>query len=98
MGAGLRPGAKATEPPPDPNTGAPVLDSTRRCGDAGRTRVRLLAVESARSVPRAADPGRLDIEVIRAGETMMRAVAVFVGRAVRGVAPVTTGRRPGSGR
>ena len=28
-GAGLRPGAKATEPPPDPTVGAPVLDSTR---------------------------------------------------------------------
>ena len=28
MGAGLRPGAKATEQPPDPNVGAPVLDST----------------------------------------------------------------------
>ena len=30
MGAGLRPGAKATEMPPDPTTGAPVLDSTIR--------------------------------------------------------------------
>ena len=29
MGAGLRPGAKATETPPDPNVGAPVLDSTQ---------------------------------------------------------------------
>ena len=28
MGAGLRPGAKATESPPDPTVGAPVLDST----------------------------------------------------------------------
>ena len=28
MGAGLRPEAKATESPPDPNVGAPVLDST----------------------------------------------------------------------
>ncbi len=28
MGAGLRPGAKATDKPPDPTTGAPVLDST----------------------------------------------------------------------
>ena len=27
-GAGLRPDAKATEPPPDPTVGAPVLDST----------------------------------------------------------------------
>ena len=29
MGAGLRPGAKATDKPPDPDAGAPVLDSTR---------------------------------------------------------------------
>ena len=28
MGAGLRPGAKATVKPPDPKAGAPVLDST----------------------------------------------------------------------
>ena len=28
MGAGLRPGAKAPESPPDPNVGAPALDST----------------------------------------------------------------------
>ena len=28
MGAGLRPDAKATEPPPDPTVGAPVPDST----------------------------------------------------------------------
>ena len=27
-GAGLRPGAKAPDKPPDPNTGAPVLDTT----------------------------------------------------------------------
>ena len=30
MGAGLRPGAKAPESPPDPNVGAPALDSTTR--------------------------------------------------------------------
>ena len=29
MGAGLRPGAKATDKPPDPKTGAPAHDSTR---------------------------------------------------------------------
>ena len=28
MGAGLRPRAKATDKPPDPDAGAPVLDST----------------------------------------------------------------------
>ena len=46
-----------------------------------------MAVESARSDLQTADPGRLDMEVSRAGETMMRAVAVFVGREVRGAAP-----------
>ena len=30
MGAGLRADAKASEPPPDPNAGAPPLDSTVR--------------------------------------------------------------------
>ena len=29
MGAGLRPGAKATDKPPDPNAGAPAPDSTQ---------------------------------------------------------------------
>ena len=33
MGAGLRPGAKAPDKPPDPNAGAPVLDSTSRRED-----------------------------------------------------------------
>ena len=32
MGAGLRPDAKAPEPPPDPKAGAPVLDSTAKLG------------------------------------------------------------------
>ena len=45
-------------------------------------RVRLMTVERGRSVLRAANPDRPDIEVSRAGETMMRAVAVFVRRAV----------------
>ena len=53
-----------------------------------------LVAADGRRVLRAADPGRPDIAVTRAGETMMRAVAVFVGPEVRGVAPVTTGRRP----
>ena len=44
--------------------------------------VRPMAVESGRSVPRAANPGRPDMEGIRANETMMRAVVAFVGRAV----------------
>ena len=65
----------------------------RRTILARAARVRLMAVESGRSVPRAADLGRPDIEVrTRVDETMMRAVAVFVGRAVRGGMPVTTRR------
>ena len=32
-GAGLRPGAKATEHPPDPTGGAPVLDPTGERGE-----------------------------------------------------------------
>ena len=31
MGAGLRPGTKAPESPPDPNVGAPAPDSTTSC-------------------------------------------------------------------
>ena len=38
--------------------------------------------KAAAGVPRAADPGRRDIEGTRADETIMRAVAAFVGRAV----------------
>ena len=41
-----------------------------------------MAVENGRSVPRAANPGRPDMEVTRANETTIRAVVVFVGRAV----------------
>ena len=33
-------------------------------------------------IQRAASPGRSDMEVTRANETMIRAVVVFVGRAV----------------
>jgi len=71
-----------------------------RVHGSGRARlVRLMGVESGRSVPRAANLGRPDIEGIRADETMMRAVAVFVGREVRGAAPPSLPlRRPGSDR
>ena len=41
-----------------------------------------MAVESGRGVLRAANHGRPDIAVTRANETMIRAVVVFVGRAV----------------
>ena len=56
--------------------------AVRADGPGRATRVRRMAVGSARSGVRAADPGRPDTAVTRAGETMMRAVAVFVGRAV----------------
>ena len=54
----------------------------RADGPGSATLVRSMAVESGRSVPRAANPGRPGPEATRANETMMRAVAVFVGRAV----------------
>ena len=41
-----------------------------------------MVVESGRSVLRAANPGRPDGEMTRANEAMIRAVVVFVGRAV----------------
>ena len=56
-------------------------------GPGNATRVRLMAVESARSVLRAANPGFPDIAVTSADETMMYAMAVFVGRAVRSATP-----------
>ena len=43
MGAGLRPGAKATELPPDPYAGAPVLDSTAVDRNGGYFITRLAA-------------------------------------------------------
>ncbi|MCY4431370.1 MAG: hypothetical protein OXC11_13395 [Rhodospirillales bacterium] len=53
--------------------------AVRAHGPGSVTRVRLMAVESGRSVLRAANPGRPDMEVTRANDTMMRAVVVFVG-------------------
>ena len=70
----------------------------RAHGPGSATLVRLMAVESGRSVLQAAKRGKPDMEAIRACETMSRAVAVFVGRAIRGVRPVTTAAAPGSGR
>ena len=46
------------------------------------TLVRPMAVESGRSILRAANLGRSDMDEPRANETMMRAVVVFVGRGV----------------
>ena len=51
-------------------------------GPGGATLVRLMAVESGRSVVPAANHSRPDMEAIRANETMIRAVVVFIGRAV----------------
>ena len=42
----------------------------------------LMAVEDGRSVLRVTNPGRSGMEATRANETMIRAVAVFAGRAV----------------
>ncbi|MCY4454655.1 MAG: hypothetical protein OXC01_22215 [Immundisolibacterales bacterium] len=60
----------------------PGLWRAHRVGGPGSaTQVRLMAVESGRSVPRAANPDRPDIAVSRANETTIRAVVVFLGRA-----------------
>ena len=56
--------------------------AVRADGPGCATQVRLMAVESGRSVLRAANPGRPGMDVPRANETMMRAVVVFVGRAI----------------
>ena len=58
------------------------IAAVRADGPGSATLVRLLAVESGRSVLLAANPGRPDMEVTRANETMIRAVVVFAGRAV----------------
>ena len=60
--------------------------------------VRQMAVESGRSGPRAANPGRPGMEATRATEPMMRAVVAFVGRAVRGATPRHYRPAVGSGR
>ena len=57
-----------------------------------------MAVENGRNVPRAANLDRPGIAVTRAGETMMRAVAVFVGREVRGATHRHYRPAAGSGR
>ena len=55
------------------------MAAVRAHGPGRATRLRRMAVGSARSVPRVGGPRRPGIAVTRAGETMMRAVAVFVG-------------------
>ena len=61
--------------------------AVRAHGPGSATPVRQMAVESGRSVLRAANPGQPALKMTRANETMMRAVAVFVGRTVRGASP-----------
>ena len=67
---------------PDEPTARGRIVAVRADGPGGATRVRRMAVESGRRVPRAAHPGWRGIEVTRANETMLRAVGVFVRRAV----------------
>ena len=72
--------------------------AVRGDGPGRATRVRRMAAGSGRSVPRAGGPRRPRIAVLRTGETMMRAVAVFVGREVRGAAHRHYRPAAGSGR
>jgi len=75
-----------------------ALRPWRADGPGSATRVRRMAAGSGRSIPRAGGPRRPGIAVLRTGETMMRAVAVFVGREVRGVAHRHYRPAAGSGR
>ena len=61
--------------------------AVRADGPGSATLMRLMAVESGQSGLRAANPGRPGIAVTRANATMMRAVVVSAGRAVRGATP-----------
>ena len=74
---------------PDESASHGRIMAVRADGPGSATRVRRMAVGSALSIPRAAAP---------AGETMMRAVAVFVGPAVRGATPRHYRPAAGSGR
>ena len=56
--------------------------AVRADGPGSAALVRRMGVESGRSVLRAANPGRPDMEATRANETTIRAVVVFVGRAM----------------
>ena len=64
---------------PDESAGHGRIVAVRADCIGRATRVWPMAVESGRSVPRAASLGRLDMEVTHANETMMRAVVAFVG-------------------
>ena len=79
---------------PDEPTAHGCIVAVRADSPGNATRGRRIAVENDRSGLRAANLGFPDIAVTRANETMIRAVVVFVGRAVCDARPVTTGRRP----
>ena len=61
---------------------ATVADGGREHIAIGRDRNRMLAVKDGQCLLRALNAGFPGMEVTRANETMVRAVAVFVGRAV----------------
>ena len=67
---------------PDEPAAYDQIAAVRADGPGSATLVRLMTVESGRSVLRAANPGRPDVEVTHTNERMIRAVVVFVGRAV----------------
>ena len=78
---GLAAGVFASVDPGEPAVYGRIV--TVRAHGPGRVApVRRMGVESGWSDPRAANPGRPDIELARANETTIRAVAVFVGRAM----------------
>ena len=67
---------------PDEPAASDHIAAVRADGFSSATLMRLMTVENDRSVPRAANPGRPNVQVIRSNETMVRAVVVFFGRAV----------------
>ena len=67
---------------PDEPAAYDHIAAARADGPGSATREHLKAVENGRSGPRAANFGRHDLGVTRANETMLRAVVVFVRRAV----------------
>ena len=67
---------------PDEPAARSRIVAVRADGPGNATLVRRLIAEEGARTQRAANPGRPDMEVARANETMIRAVVVFVGRAV----------------
>ena len=67
---------------PDEPAARGRIVAVRADGPGNATLVRRLIAEEGDRTQRAANPGRPDMEVTRVNETMIRAVVVFVGRAV----------------